>query len=116
MRIRPALVAAAATLGLAAPVHADPTGADADFVTALDQAGITYARPDRVIAAGKKACTLMDAGRSGPEIVSSVTKTNPGLAGSGAATFLAIAVSVYCPQHKVSDTGAEDDAPAQPPD
>jgi hypothetical protein len=116
MRIRPVLMAAAATLGLAAPVHADPTSADADFVAALDRAGISYSRPDRVVATGKKACALMDAGRSGPEIVRGVTETNPGLAGSGAATFLAIAVSVYCPQHIVSDSGAEDDAPAQPPD
>lgn len=107
MSIRAVMAAAVVMIGLAAPVHADPTGpdssdTDATFVAALRQVGITFPRDDLVIAAGKYACNVMDEGKSGADVVNSVMEKNPGLANARAEKFVAVAATVYCPHHIVS--------------
>lgn len=115
MRYLPVSVGAAAVvLGLAAPAYADPADDDASFVAAVEQVGITFPRADLVVGAGKYACGLMDEGKSGAEVVDSVMEKNPELIRPRAAKFVAIATTVYCPQHLIRGTpndehGAEGD-------
>ncbi|MGH3958499.1 DUF732 domain-containing protein [Mycobacterium sp.] len=108
MRRRPVLAAVAAAVALAAPAHADPGGNDADFVGALNNAGITFRNPQQAIEAGKQVCAMMDDGQSGVDVAKKLTELNPGFALSGAAKFTAIAASAYCPKH-LGGSDSEDD-------
>jgi len=56
MRLLALLASFAAGIGLAVPAHADPTGDDAAFIAALDQAAITYTNRDQAVADGKGVC------------------------------------------------------------
>jgi hypothetical protein len=91
-----ALWALAALIGMAAPAHAD--GNDDSFLASLQAAGITYQSVDRVIAAGKSVCKMVDQGKQMVDVVKTVQNLNPGLHGDNAARFTAIAANVYCPQ------------------
>jgi hypothetical protein len=119
MRLLIALASLAVVVGAAVPAHADPSGtdhadpsstdhadpsstdsgADASFLAALRQAGITYSNGDNAVAAAKTACGLMDDGQSEVDVIKNVTDRNPGFTVSGAAKFTAIAASAYCPQY-----------------
>jgi hypothetical protein len=101
MRFLFMLAGFAAVLGAATPAQADPgnSGADASFLAALNKAGITYQDPTVAVAVGKKACELMDQGNSEAGVIKSVSSSNPGFTGDGAAQFTMIAASAYCPQH-----------------
>ncbi|MEE6176262.1 DUF732 domain-containing protein [Mycobacterium sp. 050134] len=89
-------VALAALIGAAAPASAD--GNDDAFLASLQAAGITYQGADRVIAAGKSVCKMVDQGKQMADVVKTVQNLNPGLHGDNAARFTAIAANVYCPQ------------------
>lgn len=95
------LAGVAAMICLAVPANADPGGVDAEFVTALNKAGITYGSPDQAVAAGRQVCTLMDSGQQDIDVVRKVAEQNPGFTISGAAKFAAIAASAYCPEYVV---------------
>jgi hypothetical protein len=101
MRFLVMLVGLTAVLGLATPAQADPgnSGSDASFLAALTKAGITYQDPTVAVAVGKKACELMDQGNPEAGVIKSVSSSNPGFTGDGAAQFTMIAAGVYCPQH-----------------
>jgi Protein of unknown function (DUF732) len=99
MRRLPVLAALAAAIALAVPAHADPDPNDAQFIDALNKAGITYHSPEEAINAGKQVCALMSRGQSGPAVVQQMTQANPGFAEAGAQQFAAIAATVYCPQY-----------------
>jgi hypothetical protein len=103
-----ALVALAGVTGVAAPAYADPGGADASFLAALGKAGISFRSEAEAVAAGREACRRIDGGEPEIDVVKGVTELNPGFPISGAATFTAIAMSAYCPQHLRSgdDNGA----------
>jgi len=105
MRRLPVLAALTAAMGLAVPVHADPAGADEDFVATLDKAGITYSSPEQAVAAARQVCVLMGRGLTGADIVNKMTAANPGFAESGAAKFAAIATKTYCPQYLITRGG-----------
>jgi hypothetical protein len=96
----------AVAVGVAAPAYAD-SGADEDFISALDTAGITYDSPEQVIAAGKDVCELFGNGQTDTDIVTKVTEKNPGFTISGAARFAAIAMSAYCPERLAPSDDAE---------
>ena len=100
-----ALTAAAALIGMAAPAYAD--GNDDAFLASLQAAGITYQGADRVIAAGKSVCKMVDQGKQMVDVVKIVQNLNPGLHGDNAARFTAIAANVYCPQALSVVTGAK---------
>ncbi len=91
-----ALSAVVALIGTAAPAYAD--GNDDAFLASLQAAGITYPSPDRVVAAGKSVCKMVDQGKQMVDVVKTVQNLNPGLHGDNAARFTAIAANVYCPQ------------------
>jgi Protein of unknown function (DUF732) len=93
-----ALCGLAATVGLAAPTHADP-GVDASFLDALTKAGITFRNGGSAVNAAKTACALMDQGQPEFDVVQHVSAQNPGISTTSAAKFTAIAASAYCPQH-----------------
>jgi len=101
MRFFVMLAGFAAVLGVAAPAQADPgsSGPDASFLAALNKAGITYQDPAVAVAVGKHACELMDQGNPEAGVIKSVSSSNPGFTGDGAAQFTMIAASAYCPQH-----------------
>ena len=102
MRMLVVLAGSTALIGAAAPAHADPvnsSGADARFLAALNQAGITYQDPATAVGVGKRACQLMDEGSPQVEVIKSVSSSNPGFTVDGAAQFTMIAASAYCPQH-----------------
>jgi hypothetical protein len=97
------LASFAAVIGVAAPAQADPggndSGPDASFLAALDNAGITYQSRDGAVAAGKRACALMDQGHPDSDVIKSVSSSNPGFTMDAATKFTAIAAHAYCPQH-----------------
>ena len=105
------LLGIAATLGLAAAAHADPStpdpGVDASFLDALTKAGITFSNGPNAVNAGRTACGLMDQGQPELDVIQHVTEQNPGISMTSAAKFTAIAASAYCPQYlqKASDNG-----------
>ncbi len=102
MRMLVVLAGSAVLIGTAAPAYADPvnsSGADARFLAALNQAGITYQDPAAAVGVGKRACQLMDEGSPQVEVIKSVSSSNPGFTVDGAAQFTMIAASAYCPQH-----------------
>lgn len=86
----------AALIGAAVPASAD--GNDDAFLASLQAAGITYQDADRVIAAGKSVCKMVDQGKQMVDVVKTVQNRNPGLHGDNAARFTAIAANVYCPR------------------
>jgi hypothetical protein len=113
--VRPfiALASLAVVIGVAVPAQADPnstdSGTDANFLTALRRAGITYGSADTAVAAAKAACGLMDQGQPETDVIKHVTEQNPGFTVSGAAKFTAIAASAYCPKYLnvASDSGGD---------
>jgi hypothetical protein len=110
MRLLVALAGFAATIGLAAPAHAD-AATDANFLAALNNAGITYKSGPDATAIGQRACQLMDQGYSQDVIVKGMTDQNQGLTTDTATKFMQIAENVYCPQH----TGGAVPWPPPPP-
>lgn len=105
MRLLLALIGASVMIGLAAPAHGDPIpdpeGDDAGFLTALHQAGFSFAHPDAVVGAGKAVCTLLNNGESGLELVHDVKTHNPGMDMEQASNFAVISAKFYCP-HQLS--------------
>jgi hypothetical protein len=110
MRLVLLLASAAVVIGAAAPAYADPDAKDQAFLTALTQAGLSYMNADRAITAGKQVCSLADGGMTGEEIVKNLQDRNPGFQGPGAAKFVAIAASAYCPE-QLSQTENQSPAP-----
>ncbi len=92
------MLGVAATLGLAAPAHAEP-GVDASFVDALTKAGISFNDPSNAVEAGHTTCDLIAQGKPGLQVVQLVQQQNSGISTVSAAKFTAIAVSAYCPQY-----------------
>jgi len=91
----------AAVLGAATAAQAEPgtSGPDANFLAALRKASITYQDPSVAVAAGKKACELIDQGNPEVGVINSVSSSNPGFTRDAAAQFTMIAAGTYCPQH-----------------
>ncbi len=99
--MRPGLAVAAvvATIGFAAPAHADPSGDDAAFLAALANAGISVPNPSQAVVSAQAVCGLMRNGETGLQVLTDVKNQNPGLTLDGAALFTAIASNTYCPEH-----------------
>ncbi|AFC43946.1 MULTISPECIES: DUF732 domain-containing protein [Mycobacterium] len=96
-----ALLSAFATIGLAAPAHADPgpePGADdGGFIAALRQAGFSFATPGSAVAAGRAVCSCLDNGEPGLEVVHDVKTRNPGMDMEMASNFAVLSAKFYCP-------------------
>lgn len=95
------LLSAFATIGLAAPAHADPgpePGADdGGFIAALRQAGFSFATPGSAVAAGRAVCSCLDNGEPGLEVVHDVKTRNPGMDMEMASNFAVLSAKFYCP-------------------
>ena len=98
MRSAVVLANLAASIGLAAPAHADPDP-DAGFLDAHNNAGTTYHNRSDAINIGRRECQLMDQGHPQPDVIKSMTQQNSGFTDDAATKFTQIAESVYCPQH-----------------
>lgn len=96
MRMLLGIAGVAAAVGLAAPAYADD-GADAAFLSALSNAGLSH--KGAAVPAGHAVCQLMDSGLSAADTVIAVQTTNPGFTLQHAAQFTAISASAYCPNH-----------------
>jgi hypothetical protein len=103
----------AVTIGLAAPALADPDP-DSNFLTALNNAGITYKSGPDAIAIGKRACQLMDQGHPQADVVKGMTEQNAGFTTEGATQFTTIAEGAYCPQYLGGGPTAAPPSPSQP--
>lgn len=88
-----------ATIGLAAPAYADEPSGDAEFLSALDGAGLIHRGAAQATSAGHAVCQLMDAGLSPMDTVVAVQTTNPGFTMANAAQFATISAGAYCPEH-----------------
>jgi uncharacterized protein DUF732 len=97
-----------AAVAVAAPAQADP--GDANFLAALNKAGITYQTPSVAISVGKRECALMDQGMPEGDVIRTVSESNPAFKGEAATEFTTIAEDAYCPQHE----GAAGTQPAPP--
>ena len=113
MRLLVVLAGFAATIGLAAPALADPA-ADANFLAALNNAGITYQSGPDAIAIGQRACQLMDEGYAEAVVIKSMTEQNQGFTTDAATKFVQIAENVYCPQHIGGAVQAPPPQPSEP--
>ncbi len=112
MRLLVVLAGFAAVMGLATPAQSNAGNPDADFLTALNNAGITYKSGPDAVGIGRRACELMDQGHSQDDVVKSMTDQNPGFTNDGATQFVVIAENTLCPQHI---GGAVSPAPPPPP-
>jgi hypothetical protein len=99
MRLLVALAGVAAVIGFASTARADPSGSDATFIAALNNAGITYHNATDAVAIGRRTCDLVDQGHAEADVIKSMTQANPGLTDDIATRFTHIAEAVYCPQH-----------------
>ena len=97
MRLLVVLAAAVAVAGLATPAQADD--ADARFLAALNNAGITYHSGPDAVGIGRMACELMDQGHPELDVIKSMTEQNPGFTHDSATKFTQIAETIFCPQH-----------------
>ncbi|WP_374021313.1 DUF732 domain-containing protein [Mycobacterium sp. HNNTM2301] len=94
---------ASLVIGLAAPAYADPPpvpdGDDGAFLSALHQAGFSFASPDAAVGAGRAVCSCLNNGESGLELVHDVKMHNPGMDMEMASNFAMISAKYYCPHH-----------------
>jgi hypothetical protein len=90
-------VAAAAAIGLFADAVAHADATDSSFLHALDQDGVTYQDPARIINYAKAVCDALHSGRPADELVNRIQSENPKLTQQGARYFVADAVAHYCP-------------------
>ncbi|MFZ1162302.1 DUF732 domain-containing protein [Mycobacterium sp.] len=90
-----------ATMALmAAPAYADPpSNNDADFLTQLTAAGLTYQDPAQAVAVAKDVCQLVDKGTPDTDIEKNLQQNNPSFNGTGAAKFMMLAAGEYCPKY-----------------
>jgi hypothetical protein len=97
------LISAVTTLTLAAPANADPasdaSANDAQFLSELKAAGITFQDPAAAISVAKDVCALVDKGTPDTDIVNNLQLRNPGFVGNGAAKFTTLAAASYCPKY-----------------
>lgn len=80
MRSLLVLLSIAAALGFAAPIQADPTGdprLDANFLDALQRAGVVFNNGASAVNAAKVACAMMNQGQPEIGVIHSVTEQNP---------------------------------------
>lgn len=86
---------------VAAPAQGDPgagsPAADESFLAALSAANMTYSDAGKAIKAGQTMCELVDNGKSGKQIISTLQKHNESLTTEHAVQFMAIAFQAYCP-------------------
>lgn len=103
MRLLLAMIGLGATIGFAAPAHADPSdtnnGDDAAFLAALHTADIGYNSPAQAVGSARAVCTCLNNGESGLELVHDVQTHNPAFNLDAAAEFAVISSKFYCPQH-----------------
>jgi hypothetical protein len=107
MRLLLGIAGLAVAVGAAVPALADPPpdptppdpAADANFISSLSKAGMTFRNDSDAIAAGRRACDMMNQGTAEQDVVSKLSMLNPGLNTTGAMKFAALASSAYCPDY-----------------
>jgi hypothetical protein len=107
MRLLLGIAGLAVAVGAAVPALADPPpdptppdpAADANFISSLSKAGMTFRNDSDAITAGRRACDMMNQGTAEQDVVSKLSMLNPGLNTTGAMKFAALASSAYCPDY-----------------
>ncbi len=93
----PALIAGVFGLSatMAAPIHADMMGNA--FLTALNNAGISYSQPVTTMALGRSVCPMaVQPGGTFESVVSKMAENN-GMSHDAAGAFTIVAIATYCP-------------------
>jgi hypothetical protein len=100
MRLLSPLLGVATMIGLAGPAYGEPGDGfdDAGFLATVRDAGLNYTSSAQAIAFAKGVCGSMGSGKSGPELIHDLQRSNPGLTADHAALFVAISAKYYCPQ------------------
>ncbi|WP_099222417.1 DUF732 domain-containing protein [Mycobacterium persicum] len=93
------LASAAGVLGMsatmAAPTHADMMGNA--FLTALNNAGISYGQPAAAMAIGRSVCPMaVQPDGTFESVVAKMAEDN-GMSHDAAAAFTIVAIATYCP-------------------
>ncbi|MGA9490615.1 MAG: DUF732 domain-containing protein [Mycobacterium sp.] len=104
------LLTVVAALSFTVLAHADPTSdpkLDANFLDALQRAGVSFNNGATAVNAAKAACAMMNQGQPQIDVIHRVTEQNPGIDTTSAAKFTAIAASAYCPQHLQGAGGSQ---------
>ncbi|OBG30820.1 DUF732 domain-containing protein [Mycolicibacter heraklionensis] len=102
-KFRLVLLGIATGIGVAVPVHAqpteaaDPTGDDSAFLAELQKAGIAYPDDNGAVEAGKTVCRLANHGETALQVLNDLRAADPALTLHGAAMFVTIAARTYCP-------------------
>ena len=93
------LALAAGVLGMsatmAAPTHADMMGNA--FLTALNNAGISYGQPATAMAMGRSVCPMAVQPDGTFDSVVAKMAENSGMSHDVAAAFTIVAIATYCP-------------------
>ena len=80
---------------LPAPAHADTIGDS--FLSALNNAGISYDDPGNAVALGQSICPMMAQPGGNFASAASSMAGNNGISADMAGLFTSIAISMYCP-------------------
>ncbi|BBX44271.1 DUF732 domain-containing protein [Mycobacterium cookii] len=99
-----------AALSFTVPAHAEPASdakLDANFLDALQRAGVSFNNGATAVNSAKAACAMMNQGQPEIDVIRRVAEQNPGIDTTSAAKFTAIAASAYCPQHLQGAGGSQ---------
>jgi hypothetical protein len=108
-RLSAALLAATTLTGAlaaAGPAHADPASpfnpgdaVNRSFLTALNNAGVSYSDPDAAVRLGQQVCPmLVEPGKNFASVATKLRGDRSVVSPDVAAFFAGIAISMYCPQ------------------
>jgi Protein of unknown function (DUF732) len=78
----------------AAPIHADMMGNA--FLTALNNAGISYSQPATTMALGRSVCPMVVQGGTFDSVAARMSEGS-GMSHDVAAAFTILAIATYCP-------------------
>ncbi|GAB7143161.1 DUF732 domain-containing protein [Mycobacterium riyadhense] len=84
-----------ASASMAAPIHADMMGNA--FLTALNNAGISYGQPASAMALGRSVCPMVVQQGSTFESVASEMAESNGMSREVAGAFTIVAIATFCP-------------------
>ncbi|SON63469.1 Putative lipoprotein LprJ [Mycobacterium simulans] len=84
-----------ASASMAAPIHADMMGNA--FLSALNNAGISYGQPASTMALGRSVCPMVVQQGSTFESVASKMAEDNGMSREVAGAFTIVAIATFCP-------------------
>jgi hypothetical protein len=94
MKLAPVFAAAAVSIGMAPPAHADPDVSG--YLAELDLRHVEYSSADSAITMGRATCLALNQGHSAVEVVDSIHKA--GYSSYDTGIILGAAMHTWCPE------------------